>query len=142
MSTMIRKADLNDVVHLAKLYAQLGYITSPEHIAGQLVLGETQGTYTYVAEKENKVVAAMELHYVVKLYRSEPSLHVNALIVEENYRCQKIGGELMAFAENWAIERRCGYIELCSKRIRQNAHRFYENLGYTDTTHRYFRKYL
>ncbi|RAW43907.1 GNAT family N-acetyltransferase [Halorubrum sp. 48-1-W] len=54
---------------------------------------------------------------------------VHELVVDEKYRNNGYGGELLAWIDSWAQERECSCVELASGLWREDAHRFYEQTG-------------
>jgi len=65
------------------------------------------------------------------------------LVVNEAYRGKGIGEKLLAGIEDWAKERGIQAVFLRSNIVREEAHRFYEKVGYKNTkTSKIFWKYL
>jgi len=62
---------------------------------------------------------------------SEGTAEVGGLVVDSRARGKGIGRTLMTAAEAWARERGYTRLMLRSNTIRAEAHRFYQNLGYT-----------
>jgi GNAT superfamily N-acetyltransferase len=50
--------------------------------------------------------------------------------VDEGYRGQRVGEQLLKKVEQWAGEHGCYAVSVHSNVIRKDAHRFYERLGY------------
>jgi GNAT superfamily N-acetyltransferase len=55
---------------------------------------------------------------------------IEGLVVEDEYRGNRIGEMLVDVAENWARRRGCTTLRLLSNIVRERAHEFYGRLGY------------
>jgi GNAT superfamily N-acetyltransferase len=66
---------------------------------------------------------------------------VESVHVRDDVRGRGIGAALMGAAEELAIERGCYRVQLTSNTKREDAHRFYRRLGYTQS-HQGFKKLL
>ncbi len=84
----------------------------------------------FVAEINNRVVGYIHLSAYECIY-FESLKNILALVVDENYRKQGIGRQLMQKAEEWAKENGSKGIRLVSGFNRTEAHQFYEHCGYT-----------
>jgi GNAT superfamily N-acetyltransferase len=81
--------------------------------------------------------------YVLRLVVSDPQAHLGGMVVDERYHRQGAGRALMQRVEAWARERGCWVVTLRSNAVRDDAHAFYEGLGYRNTkTSLTFRKML
>jgi GNAT superfamily N-acetyltransferase len=63
-------------------------------------------------------------------HRGAPSALVEDVVVRQEWRQRGIGREMMRFAMNRAREKGCYKLVLSSNKNREEAHRFYENLGF------------
>ncbi|MGA2294767.1 MAG: GNAT family N-acetyltransferase [Acidimicrobiales bacterium] len=66
---------------------------------------------------------------------------VESVHVRNDMRSQGIGAALMGAAEGLAVERGCYRVQLTSNTKREDAHRFYRRLGYSQS-HQGFKKLL
>jgi GNAT superfamily N-acetyltransferase len=64
---------------------------------------------------------------------------VTALVVSTHFRGRGTGTRLLAGAADFARERKCAGIEITSAEHRLDAHRFYQQLGFSRTSFRFFR---
>lgn len=85
-----------------------------------------------VAELEGAVVGTLQITFTPSIsFQGGKRATVESVRVDENYRGRGIGKQLML----WAIERakaeNCFAVQLTTNSERQNAHRFYEDLGFT-----------
>lgn len=85
-----------------------------------------------VAERDDHVIGTLQLTYTPSLsFRGGRRCTVESVRVDEEYRGQGIGREMMLWAIERARERGCISMQLTTHKERVNAHRFYENLGFT-----------
>lgn len=84
-----------------------------------------------VAEREGEVVGTMQLTYTPSLsFQGGKRCTVESVRVDERYRGQGIGREIMLWAIERAKEKGCISMQLTSNNDRVDAHRFYEGLGF------------
>lgn len=144
-SVIIREVMPNDTLRLVELSRQLGYsITLAEmQINIELCLNH-QDYKMFVAELEQQVYGFIGLIIARWLHRNGGWAKVLALIVDERQRGQKIGSQLLNFAENYGKAQGCDKIELVSglHRRQSGAHQFYLNHGYQSDVTQYFVKKL
>jgi GNAT superfamily N-acetyltransferase len=96
----------------------------------------------YVAEADGRVVGTFQLTFIPNLTgRGALRVKVESVKVSALLRSRGIGARMMAFAEAAARSRGARMLELTSNRTRQDAHRFYERLGY-ERSHVGFKKKL
>lgn len=132
LSAQIRPAAIEDGPRLAALSDQLGYPSSPEQSSARLaeVLSRGEGA-VFVAESDGVVAGWIEVH------RRQPLLvdggseaEIMGLVVAAGQRRSGLGRMLMEQAEEWARTQGCGSTRVRTNVIRQDAHAFYEGLGY------------
>lgn len=68
-----------------------------------------------------------------------PFLVIEDVVVKDGLRGKGIGGKLMKALDDFSERKNCAYAILVSSDFRKNAHKFYENHGFTDSV-RGFRK--
>jgi len=94
-------------------------------------LSQDDNHVVFVAEtKEQGVIGWVHVLSRV-LLTSEPMAEIGGLVVDEKNRGKGIGRVLLAATENWAKSRDISTIVVRSNVIRQEAHEFYPNLGFT-----------
>jgi GNAT superfamily N-acetyltransferase len=137
LSVTIRAACASDADAIAELTTQLGYDLTEEdsaHRLSRILLRNDQ--QFFVADLDNRAVGWV--HVVLAEYvDAEAFVVIAGLVVDRNYRRRGIGRVLMDRAEIWARERGCSIVRLTSSSTRTTAHRFYENLGYTNIKTQY-----
>jgi GNAT superfamily N-acetyltransferase len=140
----IRAACKEDSSALAQLANELEHPTTPEQIAERFSAASQQNTYALIVAElpTGEIAGFMEL-VVERLIDAEPRVDVAGLVIGKSCRGRGIGRMLMAYAEDWAIERGCKIVHLRSNLKRAGAHAFYERLGYEHfKTQKAFRKIL
>jgi hypothetical protein len=73
----------------------------------------------------------------VEYVDAEAFVLIGGLVVDRHHRRLGIGRAPLDRAEVWARERGCSMVRLTSSTTRNQAHRFYENLGYTNIKTQY-----
>ena len=94
---------------------------------------ESQYSEVFKAVVDGKIVGYLVLYIwdQDEKYFVYPEIgYIGSIGVDEKYRCQGIGTQLMDFAEKWCKDRNIGEIELDVFTFNDDAARFYERLGY------------
>jgi len=85
-----------------------------------------------VAEMNGKVVGTLQLMFLPSIsYQGGMRAQVESVRVDGKLRNQGIGAEMMKWAIERAKERDAHLVQLTSHKSRNDAHRFYERLGFT-----------
>lgn len=85
-----------------------------------------------VGEDMGRVIATYQITYITGLsLKATRRAQVESVRVAADLRGRGIGAALMRDAETRAREAGCSLIQLTTNRSRQDAHRFYERLGFT-----------
>ena len=131
---MIRSAVLADSPALARLTTQLGYETSADEMEERLLVILPHPDYlTCVAELEERVVGIVGVG-VGRYYEKNGAYgRLLALVVDEAWRGRGVGASLVAEAERRLRERGVTSVIVNSGSQRDEAHRFYRQLGYRET---------
>jgi PhnO protein len=84
----------------------------------------------FVYEKDHFICGCViyNIHYY--LHFSRKTAEIVSLIVDENYRGQGIGKELLSAIEQIAAGSECVCLEVASGKQREDAHRFYTREGF------------
>ena len=137
----IRLATVEDAERVAALSTQLGYPTSLEDTQRYLAqVARDPSHVVYVAAEDGWVVGWV---HVRAMLHDDRAAEIEGLVVDEAYRGRGIGRLLMQQSEQWMRERGCGTVYVRSNIVREEAHRFYEGLGYENIkTSLTFRKTL
>lgn len=131
MSTLtIKLATEQDSSQLARLAGQLGYPSSAEQVVTRLVRIHSQPDQAiFIAEVDGRIAGWVHI-YACPTVESELYTEIGGLVVDENSRGQGVGKALMVQAETWSRELGIHKVRLRSNILRQEAHQFYEAIGY------------
>ena len=128
----VRPARITDAEDIRRLCAQLGYDVGIGDITRRLsrMLARPEHLFV-VAECDGQ--ASGWLHAVICEYvEADPFAVVAGLVVDSDHRRRGVGRTLLECAECWATEHSCTVVRLWSSTFRKDAHRFYEQVGYTN----------
>ena len=127
----IRDAELNDAPELAVLMCELGYETGRAEMEARLELILTNPAYkTFVAIKDGSVCGMIGTLTYPRYEHNEASGRILALVTSSTVRRRGIGHALIATAEKDFAQRGIGRVSLDTRFTREDAHKFYELLGY------------
>ena len=127
----IRPARRGDEPRIAALAGQLGYPAAPEEIRLRLEsILENPAHALYVSEDAEAWVTGWVHVFLHQAIESAPRAEVGGLVVDSARRGRGVGQLLMERAEQWAREHGCREVSLRSNVVREEAHRFYQRLGY------------
>ncbi len=102
------------------------YIKAFEHIS------DDPNNRVYVLAKGAEIVATIQYTVIPHLCRKGVKrAQLEAIRVHKNYRGQGIGEKLVQFTIDIAKKDGCSLVQLTTDKTRVDAHRFYENLGFT-----------
>jgi GNAT superfamily N-acetyltransferase len=140
----VRLADTEDAEQVARLCHQLGYPISTQEARERIQqIRGAAGDILYVAElRDGRLAGWVHVHahpLVVAALQAE----IGGIVVDELRRGCGIGRLLMIHAEAWARSYGCRAVCLRSNIVREDAHTFYEKIGYDNIkTSLTFRKLL
>jgi len=119
-----------DAAAVAALSGELGYPASARDVAERWdrLAGRAEHA-VFVADEEGRVAGWAHVHDDWTLEAGH-SAELMGLVVSEARRGAGVGRALVAEAERWARTRRCPRLRVRSNVIREDAHRFYDALGY------------
>ena len=129
----VRSAASGDAARIAELLTELGYPVGADEVAKRLAYWlPDDASQLLVAEVDGLIVGSISLHAIPYLERSGRWLRIESLVVDARMRRVGAGRTLMAAAERQARAWGCLQIEVTSKRSRDDAHAFYDELGFED----------
>ena len=134
----IRDARLNDAAELGALTCELGYKTRAIEMATRLETVLKDARYkTFVAEIGGKLCGMIGTVWHSSYLHNDLSGQIIALVVSNKMRRRGIARELVAAAEKDFLRRKITRVTLTTRFEREEAHRFYEKLGYARTGFRF-----
>ena len=142
LGACVREALLSDAQRIAALLLQLGYEVPLAHVEACLQDRDPDREFLVAVVPRAGVVGCVtvsERRALLAVRRAE----IESLVVEDEYRGNRIGALLVQAAEAWARRRGCATVRLLSNVVRERAHRFYGRLGYDVLkTEHVFQKHL
>lgn len=131
---MIRQATEQDAEHLVSLLAQMGYSMSLASMKQRIIAHNTKNHKLMLAIKDDKIAGLIAFGCYEHFRLEGCCCHIDTLVVDKEYRGCGIGKQLMAVAEQFAINQGAKTMELLTANHRKatGTHAFYESLGYKD----------
>jgi ribosomal protein S18 acetylase RimI-like enzyme len=127
----IRVAELNDATALAQLMCELGYETTESEMQMRMERIATDERFrTFVAVLDCKVCGMIGTLTCPGYEHNDPGGRILALATLSTMRRCGIGRALMATAEKDFAQRGIRRVALNTRLAREDAHKFYESLGY------------
>ncbi|MEG1256753.1 GNAT family N-acetyltransferase [Clostridium sp.] len=129
---LIREIELRDFKHIYLLNKELGYEYELENVSGRIkhILENTKDIIL-VAEYNDEVIGYIHGTPYESL-RFDSLINLLGFVVKERYRNNGVGNILIESLESQIKKKGFSGIRLLSGYNRVNAHRFYENHGYTN----------
>jgi len=141
MDVRVREAGVGDAEAIAPLLAQLGYPSSVQQIRRRLMrLASTASDTVLVAEADDDVgvvVGVAVLHVSWMIHMDRPTGRLMMIVVDESSRGEGIGRALVEECCTRAETLRCARLELTSRLGSEEAHTFYERVGFERADKRY-----
>lgn len=132
MFRKINTADTPEVAEICK--AALGYDVDVENVKKQIAkLTNDKNQHIiigYEDEITRKIIGFVHAQMYESFY-SDLGLNILGLAVNPDFQGKGIGKKLMSKLENYAVENNISFIRLNSAMKREDAHNFYEHIGYT-----------
>ncbi|HJT82028.1 MAG TPA: GNAT family N-acetyltransferase [Chthoniobacterales bacterium] len=137
----IRPAERPDAAPLAELMTQLGYPTRVSEMEMRLeTIGKRPEYRGFVAVSHGKVVGMIGTCVWDSYAHNSPNGQIIALVVSEKVRNCGVGRALVAAAEKDFADRNIKRIAVNTHVRREDAHAFYERLGYSKTGFRFVKE--
>ncbi|MCG8546695.1 MAG: GNAT family N-acetyltransferase [Alphaproteobacteria bacterium] len=139
-SVAVRRATTRDAEAVRALLHQLGYTASAEDTAGRIrQTARSPRAFLSVATAGKTVVGVVSA--VVSPYFPDGTdlCRVTALVVDQAHRGGGIGEALLDSALEFARQSGCAAVEVTTANARDRAHRFYEKMGFDQTSLRFYR---
>jgi GNAT superfamily N-acetyltransferase len=130
---VIREVGVADTTDVCRLSAELGYPASTDMMRRRIEdLARLKEHAVYIAIVDKKLVGWIHIAVVLHL-QAEPRAEIGGLVVGSLVRSRGIGRELVARAEQWALQQGVNSVAVRSQIARDAAHRFYLREGYQRT---------
>jgi GNAT superfamily N-acetyltransferase len=133
---IIRNAKAADAGQLVGLLGQLSYKLSLSQMEKRLKAYSKKGYQVIVAETSSQIIGFITVVCYELFVQEGRGMHIESLVVDERYRRQGVGRNLLQAAENFAQLNDCKVIEFITYNHRRadGTHAFYEHMGYEDHT--------
>jgi len=134
----IRNGELSDAAELAALACDLGYKTTGAEMESRLVSILKDLRYkTLVALKDEKICGMIGTFSASSYFHNDLNGRIIALVVSRESRRHGIGARLIAAAEKDFAKRGITRVTVTTRFEREEAHQFYEKVGYARTGFRF-----
>ena len=122
----------------AVLLTELGYPNTDVFVQEKLKqLANGEKDRVFVAVVRGEVIGFASCHVMPLIHEEHNLCRVTALVVARDYRRKNVATQLMSKVEAYARKSGCGRIEITSGIQRQDAHLFYEHIGYAEASRRF-----
>src|SRR5262245_37310890 len=139
MTAAIRLAELGDTDAITALLVELGYEVTTDHVRQHLSTTGSNDNCVFVATSKGVVVGMLALIVNRWIQLDKPIARVPAMIVEGSHQRRGIGRRLIDHAADHARSLGCGALELTSANNNADAHAFYRDIGFEQTSLRFKR---
>lgn len=131
----IRPAKIADVESLSVLSHQLGYPTDSKVMEKRLKEMIGKDDHCVFVATENKHILGWIHGFIALRVESDNFTEIGGMVVDEKNRNKGLGTLLVKAVENWSKEKNCFRMRVRSNTKRNDAHRFYQNLGFETLKH-------
>lgn len=103
----------------------------PRYLAAFDAIASDPNQRLVIAELDGQPVGTQQLSFIPGINRlGEWRCLIEAVHIAPEHRSKGYGGEMIGWAIAEARARGCGLVQLTSNKLRLDAHRFYERLGF------------
>ena len=144
---MIREINISDAEEIQKICKiALGYDVDISTVKNQINKLSCDNKHHIIAVYEDdniqKAIGFVHAQVYESVY-SDTGLNILGLAVDPKFQGNGVGKKLMYYIEKYALDNNMAFIRLNSANYRLEAHKFYENIGYTsDKLQKRFIKYF
>ena len=132
---MFREINIEDAQEVAEICKfALGYDINVESVKRQiakLTNDKNQHIIIGYEDKETRKIIGFIHAQMYESFYSDLGLNILGLAVNPDFQGRGIGRKLMNKLEQYAVENRISFIRLNSAMKREEAHKFYEHIGYS-----------
>lgn len=132
---VIEKLKMEDIPQLLELYKELGDFGSSIKISEEIYekMLEDDNYLLLVAKKDGKVVgSSIAISCMILALNGQGFIVIEDVIVSSECRKMGIARSIMNEIDNFAKSKNCAYSILVSSDYREEAHKFYESVGFVD----------
>jgi ribosomal protein S18 acetylase RimI-like enzyme len=127
----IRAAGMNDAAAIAELMCELGYETTTSEMQMRVQrIATDERLRTFVAVCDGKVCGMIGALTYPSIEHNDFSGRIVALVIKSTMRRRGIGRALITLAEKDFAQRGIKRVALNTQLAREDAHKFYESIGY------------
>ena len=130
MKLLIRNAEIKDSQSIAELSGQLGYLSNKENIKNRLTEILRNSDNCVLVALENETIIGWVHGFYSPRIESDAFVEIGGLVVDEKYRKNGIGKNLIKQVHNWSDSKKCQKLRVRCNVIRKETHVFYEKLGF------------
>jgi GNAT superfamily N-acetyltransferase len=135
---VIRLAEESDAEAMAVLMTQLGYDTRTSEMKMRMETIARDSRYrTFVAVRIGKICGMIGTLSYASYEHNNPGGWIMALVVLDGMRGRGVGKKLITAAESDFAQRNIRRIAVNTRFTRKEAHKFYENCGYSSNGFRF-----
>jgi GNAT superfamily N-acetyltransferase len=132
-TVQVRSYEPSDAQALAQLLSEMGYAASAQEAEEYArAFGTNPGATLVVAVEDGAVVGIAAASVVPRLDAERLSCRITDLVVAAPSRRRGIGRALLAEIETWARQVGATRLDLSTGDWRDDAHAFYDPLGFSD----------
>ncbi|OGO30072.1 MAG: GNAT family N-acetyltransferase [Chloroflexi bacterium RBG_16_56_11] len=142
MSLSMRKAEKKDIEDLCVLMDEMSHtaISREDMLNRMMLVEESQIDSLYVCEEDGEILGLLGFRLRENLEEMSRFGEISAIVVYPGNKRNGVGRFMMDYAEKLAREYNCKGMWLVSGFAReQEAHKFYERLGYKVTGYRFIK---
>lgn len=130
----IRPVRIDDHKRISELLEQLGYPGTAPFMAEKIArMIECPDEQVLVYEIQGVVQALISLHFIAQIALAGDFARISYFIIDDRFRGQGIGKEMLEYCSELAKQRRCDRFEVHSHSRRTGAHRFYIREGFEES---------
>ena len=116
---------------ITALSLQLGYENKTKELSRRLeFILESNYDCIFIAQSDDQVIGWIHALVAVRV-ESPIFVEITGLVVDENFRSNKIGQKLIEAVKEWSDDLEITLIKVRCNVIRTASHKFYEALGFT-----------
>jgi len=107
---------------------------APEYQRAWDQIEKDETNFYVIAELEGKPVGCMQVNILHGLAgRGKPRVQLEGVHVRADYRGQGLGSQMIQWASEQAMNSGARMVQLTSSKVRPEAHKFYEKLGFENS---------